>query len=70
MTREWIYWLSVLGVGMACVGVTLWVVELVSSAPFMDYVCLRCGITEADERGCCVRCGMAVELEEREERKK
>jgi hypothetical protein len=70
MTLEWAYWICVLGVGCVCVGITLWITELVSRAPRLDCVCIRCGITDMDERGCCVRCGMAVELEEREERKK
>ena len=67
MTLDWVGWLAVLGFGVACVGTVLWIAWAISRAPFVDCICIKCGVTDMDDRGCCLRCGMACELEERKE---
>jgi hypothetical protein len=64
---DWFGWLAILFFGLGCVAVLLWMTWVVSSAPMMDCVCLKCGITDMDDDGRCERCGLPVELEERKE---
>ena len=55
-------WWTIILLSVAAVAVIAWIVYEITQFPKPVIICLRCGVTDDDGTGNCVRCGAPVDL--------